>query len=210
MRRVGHRPRPGDPWQFEPRMAESGFPQRLTLSADFWPTGRFPAQGVTSPDTTSVNTVDAQGNLFSAAPSSAWVFGGTFIAGDTGVRLDNGKPFLAISTPGGDSQDQQILQVLLNIAVFDMPPQEAVEAPRFNSMHLRQSFGDHRFLPGVLLLEDRLPNRTVLALQERGHRVKVVGSFMMLTANTLVGVDPGYGTLFGAADVRGQRFVIGW
>ena len=32
---------------------------------------------------------------------------------------------------GGDVQQQAMLQVLLNALVFDMPPQQAVEAPRF-------------------------------------------------------------------------------
>ena len=62
--------------------------------------------------------------------------------------LRDGKPFLALSSPGGDSQDQQALQVLLNIAVFNMRPQEAIEAPRFNSLHYQESFGRHRVLRG--------------------------------------------------------------
>jgi len=36
--------------------------------------------------------------------------------------LKDGKPFLAIGTPGGDSQDQQILLVLLNVIDFGMGP----------------------------------------------------------------------------------------
>ena len=50
------------------------------------------------------------------------------------ILLKDGKPFLAISTPGGDSQDQQILNVLLNLLVFDMDLQAAIEAPRINSI----------------------------------------------------------------------------
>src|SRR5581483_1044353 len=110
------------------------------------------AQGQKTPtgngDTTCVDVVDKDGNLFSATPSSGWLLGGAFVAGDTGVPLSNrmqvfdldplspnvpdggkrplttltptivlkdGKPFLAISTPGGDSQDQQVLNVLLQI-----------------------------------------------------------------------------------------------
>ena len=57
------------------------------------------------------------------------------------VVLRDGKPFVALSSPGGDSQDQQALQVLLNLAVFGMRPQAAIEAPRFNSLHHEQSFG---------------------------------------------------------------------
>ena len=49
--------------------------------------------------------------------------------------LKDGKPYLALSTPGGDNQDQALLQVLLNIIDFGMTPQEAVEAPRFQTEH---------------------------------------------------------------------------
>src|SRR5207247_4252504 len=66
------------------------------------------------------------------------------------IVLRDGRPFLALSSPGGDSQDQQALQVFLNIAVFGMMPQEAVEAPRFNSHHLEETFGVHGFRPNEL------------------------------------------------------------
>jgi gamma-glutamyltranspeptidase/glutathione hydrolase len=46
------------------------------------------------------------------------------------IVLKDGKPFLAIGTPGGDSQDQQILLVLLNMMDFGMDLQAAIEAPR--------------------------------------------------------------------------------
>ena len=37
----------------------------------------------------SIQVVDAQGNLFSATPSSGWLLGGAFVAGDTGVPMGN-------------------------------------------------------------------------------------------------------------------------
>src|SRR5690606_15512917 len=40
-------------------------------------------------DTTAVQVVDARGNLFSCTPSSGWLMGGAYIAGDTGVPLSN-------------------------------------------------------------------------------------------------------------------------
>ena len=131
------------------------------------------------------------------------------------IVLRDGKPFLALSSPGGDSQDQQALQVLLNIAVFDMSPQAAIEAPRFNSLHHHRSFGRHGFgdregRAGVLQAEDRIPPDVVEALRRLGHRLEVLGPFMMDTGATLAGVDPKHGTLFGAADVRRERFVVGW
>lgn len=239
--------RPGDPWRFEPRSGRESRPPRTASRGETEERGKAVSLAVPplpgSPDTTTVNVADAKGNLFSASPSSAWFFGGVFIAGDTGVPLGNrmqafvleeghpnlvqggkrprttltptvvlrdGKPFLALSSPGGDSQEQQALQVLLNIAVFNLPPQEAIEAPRFNSLHHHRSFGDRRFAGGVLEVEDRIPPGVVEALRRLGHRVLVVGPFMMDTGTTLAGVDPRHGTLFGAADVRRQRFVVGW
>ena len=131
------------------------------------------------------------------------------------IVLRDGKPFMALSSPGGDSQDQQALQVLLNIAVFDMRPQAAIEAPRFNSLHHHWSFGRHGFgdkdgRAGVLQVEDRIAPGVVEALRGLGHRVDVLGPFMMDSGATLAGVDPNHGTLFGAADVRRERFVVGW
>ena len=41
------------------------------------------------------------------------------------VVMKDGKPFLAIGTPGGDSQDQQILLVLLNLIDFGLDSQPA-------------------------------------------------------------------------------------
>jgi gamma-glutamyltranspeptidase/glutathione hydrolase len=126
------------------------------------------------------------------------------------IVLRDGKPFLALSSPGGDSQDQQALQVILNMAVFGMRAQQAIEAPRFNSLHYRESFRDHRFIPGGLQLENRIAPGVVEALGRLGHRTGVVGAFMMDTGTALAGVDADHGTVFGAADVRRQRFVTGW
>ena len=230
--RANNSRRPGDPWKgARPRGAAPAQPPPRAAALD------------TSPDTTTINVADRGGNLFSASPSSAWFFGGVFIAGDTGVPLGNrmqafvlwegepnllqpgkrprttltptvvlrdGKPFVAMSSPGGDSQDQQALQALLNLAVFGMSPQEAVEAPRFNSLHYQESFRDHYFRAGVLQVESRIPTDVADALKRLGHKVQVVGPFMMDTGTALAGVDPAHGTLFGAADVRRQRFVVGW
>jgi gamma-glutamyltranspeptidase/glutathione hydrolase len=238
---ASHLPRAGDPWRFE--AGAHGIVPRPRPVAAPAAVGDLTASR-RSPDTTTVNVVDARGNLFSASPSSAWFFGGVFIAGDTGVPLGNrmqafvltedghpnlvapgkrprttlsptvvlrnGRPWLAMSSPGGDSQDQQALQVLLNMIVFGMRSQEAIEAPRFNSLHYEESFAARRFAPGVLEVEDRIPPGVVDALRRLGHTVRVQGPFMMDTGTTLAGFDSAHGTLFGAADLRRQRFVTGF
>jgi gamma-glutamyltranspeptidase / glutathione hydrolase len=126
------------------------------------------------------------------------------------ILLKDGKPYLAISTPGGDSQDQQNLNVLLAHLDFGLPIQEAIEAPRINSEHMHQSFRDHKDEPGVLTVEARIPWDILEELRRRGHDLKVVGPWRMGTAVTAVGIDPKTGTLFGGADVRGERAIAGW
>jgi gamma-glutamyltranspeptidase/glutathione hydrolase len=196
-----------------------------------------------SGDTTCVDVVDKDGNLFSATPSSGWLLGGAFVAGDTGVPMGNrmqvfdldplspnvlvggkrprttltptlvlkaGKPFLATSTPGGDSQDQQILNVLLALLVFDMDLQRAIEAPRVNSLHPHASFDNHESLPGVLEIESRVPEAVRKELEVRGHVLKVLGPLGMSTGVVAVGIDVASGTLRGAADPRRERYVFGW
>ena len=194
-------------------------------------------------DTTSVQIADASGNLFSATPSSGWLLGGAFVAGDTGVPMSNrmqafrldaaspnvlaggkrprttltptvvlkdGRPFLAIGTPGGDSQDQQILLVLLNIIDFGMDVQAAIEAPRVNSLHPESSFDDHKAFPGVLEAESSLAPETLKELTARGHVLRMRPAYGISTGVVAAGVDPGSGRLRGGADPRRERALVAW
>ena len=227
--------RPGDPFAFDPDVKA---PARRYV-----PHSQGEAPKAEPGDTTCVDAVDREGNLFSATPSSGWLLGGAFIAGDTGVPLSNrmqifdldsaspnvlvggkrprttltptillkdGKPFLAISTPGGDSQDQQIANVLLYLIVYKMGLQEALEAPRINSLHPFSSFDDHKSEPGVLEIESRIPAATLEDLKRRGHKLRVLSPYGMPTGVVAVGVNPDTGTLRGGADVRRERYVFGW
>jgi gamma-glutamyltranspeptidase/glutathione hydrolase len=126
------------------------------------------------------------------------------------ILLKDGKPYLAISTPGGDSQDQQNMNVLIAHLDFGLPIQEAIEAPRINSEHMYQSFRDHKDEPGVLTVESRIPWDVLDELRRRGHDLRVIGPWRMGTAVTAVGIDPSTGALFGGADVRGERAIAGW
>jgi gamma-glutamyltranspeptidase/glutathione hydrolase len=121
--------------------------------------------------------------------------------------LKDGQPVMAMSTPGGDNQDQAMLQVLLNMIDFGMPPQEAVEAPRFQSEHFYASFANHEFSPGRLNVENRLPPETVARLKALGHVVQVSGPWSNSSAPTVIWVSEG--VLHGGADPRRGRFIFG-
>ena len=119
----------------------------------------------------------------------------------------DGKLELVMSTPGGDNQDQALLQVLLNIIEFGMMPQQAVEAPRFETAHYYSSFGNHEFTPGRLALEARIAASTADALRAMGHRIAVTGEWSNPSAPTVIWVHDG--VLNGGADPRRARFLFG-
>jgi gamma-glutamyltranspeptidase/glutathione hydrolase len=126
------------------------------------------------------------------------------------VVLRDGKPFLAIGTPGGDSQDQQILLVLLNILDFGMDVQAAIEAPRVNSLHPVSSFDNHRPQPGVLEAESSLAPSVIADLKARGHEIVLRPPFGISTGIVAAGMDPVTGQLRGGADLRRERAIIAW
>ena len=126
------------------------------------------------------------------------------------VVMKDGAPFLAIGTPGGDSQDQQILLVLLNISDFGLDVQAAIEAPRVNSLHPVSSFDNHRAQPGVLEVEASLPAPVLDELRVRGHTLLVRRAHAISTGIVAAGVDPATGQLRGGADLRRERAIVAW
>jgi gamma-glutamyltranspeptidase/glutathione hydrolase len=96
----------------------------------------------------------------------------------------------ALSTPGGDNQEQSLLQVLFYAIEFGMNPENAVEAPRFQSEHLVSSFDNHAMSPGVLLLDERTPPDVVAELQKRGHKVDMRTRFASGAAPVMIRLHP--------------------
>ena len=118
---------------------------------------------------------------------------------------------MPFGSPGGDVQTQAMMQVLLNIFIFGMDPQSAVEAPRFASASFPSSFEPHAFPPGKLNVERSISSETGEALSGLGHRIEwweertwKAGSVCTILADTKKGV------LQGAADPRRVAYALGW
>ncbi len=126
------------------------------------------------------------------------------------IALKNGQPWLAFSTPGGDSQDQTLLQIFLNVVEFGMTPQEAVEAPRFNSLAMYSSFDDHSDHPLELQVERRIPSQVQEGLRAKGHKLIVQGDWENPTSPTMIEFDPTTGVIKAGADIRGHRYALAW
>jgi gamma-glutamyltranspeptidase/glutathione hydrolase len=124
--------------------------------------------------------------------------------------LDDGS-VMPIGTPGGDVQAQAMLQVLLNIAVFGMNPQQAVEQPRFASYSFPDSFEPHSYQPGVLHVEGRVPKAVREGLAERGHKIEDWPDFVWRAgAVCVLKADRKRGVLSGGADPRRPAYACGW
>ena len=88
----------------------------------------------------------------------------------------NGTPTTTVGCPGGDDQAQADLQIVLNLLVFGMNPQQAVEAPRFSTQTLTNSFYPRAYKPGVLNVEPGIPQTTRDELAALGHLVTEIGA----------------------------------
>ncbi len=120
-----------------------------------------------------------------------------------------GRPWLALSTPGGDNQDQALLQVLLNALEFDMNAQAAVETARIQTRHLVSSFDTHAMNPADLLLDERLSDETAKDLSGRGHQVQRRARTASGSAPVLIRVLPN-GVIEAGADPYGYRVARAW
>ena len=89
------------------------------------------------------------------------------------LSLRDGEPYLAWGSPGGDGQDQWIAQFFARHVHCGMNLQEAIDAPAWHSEHFPSSFWPRTARPGVLVVEGRVPNKTVDELKRRGHLVEV-------------------------------------
>jgi gamma-glutamyltranspeptidase/glutathione hydrolase len=120
------------------------------------------------------------------------------------VTQQGGRPYLAFSTPGGDNQDQSLIQLFLDVVEFGMNAQAAVEAPRLQTRHLVSSFDNHAWVRGDLLLDERIPQNVMQDLAARGDRVGIRSRWASGAAPVMVRVLPD-GVIEAGADPYGYR-----
>ena len=130
------------------------------------------------------------------------------------IVLRDGEPFLAIGTPGGDNQDQTILQMFLNIVEF--PSQwypnlhQAIQAPRVQTLHFYQSFWPHETGFNQVNVEIDLPPQVISSLEERGHELNPVQPLGIPSCGTVVLLDPTHGTRSAGADSRRDCYAMAY
>src|SRR3989454_1019272 len=122
---------------------------------------------------------------------------------------ENGKAFIALSTPGGDNQEQSLIQVLFDVIEFGMNAEAAVEAPRFQTRHLVSSFDNHAMNPGDLLLDERIAPAVALELADRRHKIGSRSRWSSGAAPVMIRMTPD-GAIEAGADPYGYRTAHAW
>ncbi|MGH7505793.1 MAG: gamma-glutamyltransferase, partial [Longimicrobiales bacterium] len=103
-------------------------------------------------------------------------------------------------TPGGDAQTQTLLQLFHDVVLFDMTPQQAVEAARYRA-------GD-----GIRVsIEDRVAPDVRAALEDMGYQLDVVSDWTATFGGAqMILIHPASGARIVAADPRREAYAIAY
>jgi len=130
------------------------------------------------------------------------------------IVFQDGKPLMAVGTPGGDNQEQTILQTFLNVTEFwpNWYPNlhTAIEWPRVQTLHFYQSFWPHTTGFNRVNMEVGIGQDVIDEMKERGHDVTVLPPFRISGCATAVLLDPATGNRIAAADPRRDCYAIAY
>jgi gamma-glutamyltranspeptidase/glutathione hydrolase len=126
------------------------------------------------------------------------------------LALKDGRLYMPFGSPGNDIQPQAMLQVFLNIVVWGMDPQAAVEAPRFATYSFPSSSEPHAYHPARVNVESRVDARTTAELASMGHKVAPWQELEWRAgAVCAIRVNPETNMLEGGADPRRPCYALG-
>jgi gamma-glutamyltranspeptidase/glutathione hydrolase len=130
------------------------------------------------------------------------------------IVMRDGEPLLAIGTPGGDNQEQTILQTLLNVIEFEggwYPNlHAAIEWPRVQTLHFYMSFWPHSTGFNRINIESNIGDEVIDEMRRRGHEVNVVPPFRISGCATAVMLDPQTHNRIAAGDPRRDCYAIAY
>ena len=127
------------------------------------------------------------------------------------LALREGRLALPFGTPGGDVQAQAMLQVFLNMELWGMEAQDAIEQPRFATFSFPNSFEPHGYEKNLLRIEGRIDDAVADEMSARGHRVERWPDMTWKAgAVCAIQADKETGILTGGADARRASRAMGW
>lgn len=138
---------------------------------------------------------EPQGNVFDVYPGRQ-----TLYALCPTIVMRDGRPVVALGTPGGRTIPQTTTQMITNIETFDMDVQQAISAPRFSFV-----------IPDLLGVEPEIPTNVRAELEALGHNL-YVDEFGFGNAHGLAieyGTEGNPDRFTGGADPRGEGEAAG-
>ncbi|MEM7113810.1 MAG: gamma-glutamyltransferase [Chloroflexota bacterium] len=116
-----------------------------------------------------------------------------------GFITKNGQAWSSFGVMGGFMQPQGHLQVGLNMVEFDMDPQEALDAPRFQWVRDKE-FG----------IETSFSDDVRAELEKRGHELLPKGHAMAYGGGQAIVRDQASGVLIGGSEPRNDGTAVGF
>ncbi len=117
-----------------------------------------------------------------------------------GMVFKDGDFLMSFGVMGGDMQPQGHVQFLANIMDFNMPLQEAMDAPRVRHLQNKEIY-----------VEEGIPRDSVLALREKGHHViQAAASVNQVGGGQAICLDREQDVLLGASDRRKDGCALGY
>ena len=135
------------------------------------------------------STFEPKGNPMDAHP------GRRKLSGDVPtIVFRDGRPWVAIGTPGGHTIGQTLPQMIMNLIDFEMDIQRAIDAPRISFVE-----------PNSLSVESAIPEDVRMALAALGHDVRTTRALGNAHGLAIEYGPDGLPVRFtGGADSRGQ------
>ena len=149
--------------------------------------------GIWLNDSLTFSTFEPKGNPMDAFPGRRKLAGFCPM-----IVMRDGKPWVAIGTPGGHTIVQTVPQMVMNVIDFRMNVQQAIAAPRISFVE-----------PDVIAVDDGIPESVRKELSAMGHNIRVrsLGNAHGLTIDYDAKGKPIRFT--GGADPRGEGAAIG-
>jgi gamma-glutamyltranspeptidase/glutathione hydrolase len=124
------------------------------------------------------------------------------------IVMKDGKLAFVFGTPGGETIGQTEFQMLVNLIDFEMPVQQAIEAPRF-VLDADPNF----YKPGAAIkvqIEGRVAAKTIEQLKAMGHQIQVLQGWGSLGHMQTIRIDLKTGAMTGGGDARRTGYAMAY